>query len=197
MQHVRRRDGVFGLQAAVEAVVPVAGGGQVGGVGHEQDQHVAVGIEAAGDVVWASIEVPDCDPIAAPILFGDGVEHEKLIEFIARNYEPDAQGRWYFQNGPQRVYVELELTPWIWRVGQDFAVRAHTGAVATPRLCLLDELGRVYLDTDLGLGLIHTMDVAIAAEAVLQGLWLPIDVASEEMPARFGYVVSPESQRAG
>jgi len=128
---------------------------------------------------------------------GSLLKHEKLIEFIARNYEPDAQGRWYFQNGPQRVYVELELTPWVWRVAQDFTVRAHTGAVATPRLCLLDELGRVYLDTDLGIGLIHTMDVAIAAEAVLQGLWLPLDVASAAMPARFGYVISPDLQRAG
>ena len=25
-----------------------------------------------------------------------------LRDFIGRNYEPDAQGRWYFQNGPQR-----------------------------------------------------------------------------------------------
>ncbi|HEX4329053.1 MAG TPA: DUF2946 family protein, partial [Burkholderiales bacterium] len=28
-----------------------------------------------------------------------------VVEFIGRNYQPDDQGRWYFQNGPQRVFV--------------------------------------------------------------------------------------------
>jgi hypothetical protein len=35
------------------------------------------------------------------------VTNQKLVEFIGRNYTHDAQGRWYFQNGPQRVYVAL------------------------------------------------------------------------------------------
>ena len=157
-----------------------------------------LGLDARGNWFMRDARAQAAGPFCggAGLAKGRLLKHEKLIEFIARNYEADAQGRWYFQNGPQRVYVELEFTPWIWRVGQDFAVRTHTGTVAVPRLCLLDELGRVYLDTDLGFGLIHTMDVAIAAEAVLQGLWVPLDVASEAMPARFGYVISPDSQRA-
>ena len=44
---------------------------------------------------------------------GSRLQHEKLVDFIHRNYEHDALGRWYFQNGPQRVYVELEVAPWI------------------------------------------------------------------------------------
>ena len=36
---------------------------------------------------------------------GTLVEHEKLLAFIGRNYEADTQGQWFFQNGPQRVYV--------------------------------------------------------------------------------------------
>ena len=63
-----------------------------------------------------------------PQVKGSLLEHEKLIEFIERNYEPDAQGQWFFQNGPQRVYVELEATPFIWRIQPDFAVLSHTGA---------------------------------------------------------------------
>jgi hypothetical protein len=47
---------------------------------------------------------------------GSLLRHEKLIDFIQRNYESDAQGQWYFQNGPQRVYIELEITPHIWRI---------------------------------------------------------------------------------
>ncbi|MDP2370878.1 DUF2946 family protein [Rhodoferax sp.] len=127
---------------------------------------------------------------------GSLLKHDKLIEFIARNYEADGQGRWYFQNGPQRVYVELELTPWVWRLSSDFFVRAHTGRVAMLHACWLDEQGRVYLDTDIGFGLVHTMDVSIAAEAVLQGLWVPLDTLSLTMPERFGYVCSPDLERS-
>ena len=42
----------------------------------------------------------------------------------------DAAGQWFFQNGPQRVYVELESAPLIWRLGPDFSVTAHTGQPA-------------------------------------------------------------------
>jgi hypothetical protein len=48
---------------------------------------------------------------------GSLLQHEKLIDFIQRNYESDAQGQWFFQNGPQRVYVELEATPWSGALG--------------------------------------------------------------------------------
>ncbi len=126
---------------------------------------------------------------------GSRLQHGKLIDFIQRNYESDAQGRWFFQNGPQRVYVELESTPLIWRVGPapDFAVTAHTGTVARVQRCLVDEAGRVYLDTDLGLGLVHTLDMASAAEAVERGLWVPQEVSAADLPARFGFIRSPQA----
>ncbi len=123
---------------------------------------------------------------------GSLLRHDKLIDFIQRNYEADAQGRWFFQNGPQRVYVALESTPLIWRIGDDFAVTAHTGVAAQPRACLVDETGHVYLDTDIGFGLVHTQDVGLLANAVEQGLWQPQNVAAASLPGRFGYVASPE-----
>ncbi len=46
---------------------------------------------------------------------GDVIRHPTLLSFIHRNYLPDEHGAWYFQNGPQRVYVELEATPYIAR----------------------------------------------------------------------------------
>ena len=122
--------------------------------------------------------------------------HEKLIDFIQRNYLADARGRWYFQNGPQRVFVELQATPWIWRVQADFAVLSHTGAPARVQRCWLDELGRVYLETDLGFGLVHTQDVALAADAVQAGLWVPQAIASAELAQRFGFVRSPQGDSA-
>jgi hypothetical protein len=135
---------------------------------------------------------------------GSLLKHEKLIEFIQRNYACDARGCWYFQNGPQRVFVELEATPWIWRVqvegdanaesdaGDAAArVRAHSGASARVLGCLLDEAGRLYLSTTLGLGLVHTQDMGLAADLVEAGRWQPQEAAAAELPALYGYVRSP------
>ena len=44
-----------------------------------------------------------------------------LRQFIARNYARDARGRWFFQNGPQRVFVRLAYTPLVARAeGETF-----------------------------------------------------------------------------
>ncbi len=125
---------------------------------------------------------------------GSLLTHDKLVDFIQRNYESDAQGQWFFQNGPQRVYVELEATPLIWRVdaGPAFAVTAHTGQSARVQRCVLDEHGRVYLETDAGFGLVHTLDMTHAADAIEQGLWVPDELPAHDLPARFGYVRSPQ-----
>jgi hypothetical protein len=126
---------------------------------------------------------------------GSLLRHEKLVDFIHRNYESDADGQWFFQNGPQRVYVELEAAPWIWRVGPGHAVTSHTGRAAQPRRAVLDEEGRLYLDTDLGFGLVHTLDVEQASEAIEEGLWTPEEMPAAELPRRFGYVPSPAAKR--
>ena len=132
---------------------------------------------------------------AFPHSKGTLLQHDKLLAFIARNYEHDDQGQWFFQNGPQRVYVELEATPWVWRLQpQDLRAISHTGREASVRHCLLDEQGRVYLEADLGLGLVHTLDVALAAEAVTDGRWTPEDVQAKDLPARYGYVCSPRAR---
>jgi hypothetical protein len=66
---------------------------------------------------------------AFPQVKGSRIRHDKLLGFIHRNYAADAQGAWYFQNGPQRVYVELEAAPWVWRV-DGTQVQSHTGRAA-------------------------------------------------------------------
>lgn len=126
---------------------------------------------------------------------GSVLRHDKLIDFIQRNYEADAQGRWYFQNGPQRVYVELESTPLIWRVDADGTVTAHTGESAQVSDALVDEVGHLYLQTALGFGLVHTLDVATAADLIEQGRWPLHECRRQELPVRHGYVISPQSQR--
>ena len=58
------------------------------------------------------------------------VTNPKLIEFIGRNYAHDEQGRWFFQNGPQRVYVKLDYTPLVYRIANPHTLtfETHTGA---------------------------------------------------------------------
>ncbi len=122
--------------------------------------------------------------------------HGKLIDFIARNYLPDAQGQWFFQNGPQRVYVELQSTPLIWRVQPDHTVKDHLGRAAVVQRAWLDEAGYLYLESAAGLGLVHTQDMGLALEAVEQGRWQPQDILQADLPVRFGFVKSPQSLHA-
>jgi hypothetical protein len=57
-----------------------------------------------------------CDEVAQKNASpGDPIRHASLLAFIYRNYASDVTGAWYFQNGPQRVYVDLESTPFIAR----------------------------------------------------------------------------------
>ena len=166
-----------------------------------------LGLDARGnwfmrdDSVQALGAFPTLTEPGIPGARGSRLQHEKLIDFIHRNYDVDAGGQWFFQNGPQRVYVELEATPYIWRLREGgqrgFVITAHTGPTAHLRRCLLDEDGRLYLETDLGFGLVHTQDVAVAADAIEQGLWGPEPVESGTLPALFGYRQSPRTANAG
>lgn len=65
-------------------------------------------------------------------LAGDKIMHVALCGFINRNYASDDAGRWYFQNGPQRVYVNLEATPYIAHTDPTAGFVLHTGEVMEP-----------------------------------------------------------------
>ncbi len=125
---------------------------------------------------------------------GSLLKHEKLIDFIGRNYQAKENGAWYFQNGPQKVYIELELTPWIWRIGLDFEIRSHTGLMAKHKAAWLDELGYLYVETNLGIGLVHTQDMELASEAVQSGVWSPNKIEREYLSERFSFVKNPVEQ---
>lgn len=53
------------------------------------------------------------ESVQAHNLPGDKITHRALVDFIHRNYTHDDAGNWYFQNGPQRVYVDLAIAPFI------------------------------------------------------------------------------------
>jgi len=126
-----------------------------------------------------------------PQVKGSRIDHDKLLAFIGRNYTHDEAGCWFFQNGPQRVYVELEFTPWIWRLQPDGSVLTHTGIETQVQSSGLDENGRLYLFTSIGPGLVHTADMVLAADAVEQGRWAPDALICDELPQRFGFVRHP------
>ncbi len=130
-----------------------------------------------------------------PQVKGSRITHEKLLGFIHRNYALDSEGAAFFQNGPQRVYVELEATPWVWRVDGPagvWTVTAHTGqAVQRVDSAWLDGEGRLYLATDRGFGIVHSLDMLAASEILDRGAWPLHDCTMDELPARFGFVRVP------
>ncbi|WP_101048779.1 DUF2946 family protein [Macromonas nakdongensis] len=138
---------------------------------------------------------PFAGPGATPQSRGSELRHRKLIEFIERNYGCDERGRWFFQNGPQRVYVELERAPWVWRLSPEGGVSSHTGQPAVYRSSWLDEQGHLYLVTDLGLGVVHTLDMHWAAEAVESGRWTPQECPFASLPELGTCVLSPSGER--
>jgi hypothetical protein len=152
-----------------------------------------LGLDARGNWYMRDDRVQAAGPF--PQSKGSLLRHEKLVEFIHRNYESDADGQWFFQNGPQRVYVELEVAPLVCRLGPGHSVAAHTGRAARTQHAVVDEAGRVYLDTDIGFGLVHTLDMEQAADAIEQGLWVPETIAVQELPQRFNFVHSPAARR--
>jgi Protein of unknown function (DUF2946) len=158
--------------------------------------HGWLALDARGNWFMRDERIQAAGPFPRPK--GSRIEHPKLLGFIERNYGHDAAGAWFFQNGPQRVYVELEAAPWVWRVDAAPAgdtpgwhVHSHTGLPATVQGSWLDEHGRLFLDTERGHGIVHTLDMGIAAQAVEAGAWQPTEMAFAAMPARFGYVLRP------
>jgi hypothetical protein len=129
---------------------------------------------------------------------GARIEHEALKAFIHRNYDADPTGQWFFHNGPQRVFVELANTPWIWRIDPIQGLQSSTGRSAGVVLWTgLDESGRLYAHSELGIGLVHTQDIWLASECLSQGKWPQPQPASwQALPGQFGFVRSPQNKTA-
>jgi hypothetical protein len=94
---------------------------------------------------------------------GSPITNPQIVQFITRNYTHDEAGRWYWQNGPQRVFVDLDGAPLVLRVlGEPPRQRlvAHTGApVERLERVLLDADGHLLVQTDLGPGAIDDRDL--------------------------------------
>ncbi|MFC5474629.1 DUF2946 family protein [Paraherbaspirillum soli] len=152
---------------------------------------------------------------------GDKIVHAALLGFIHRNYGVDAEGRWYFQNGPQRVYIDLALTPYIAHTDPTLGFVLQTGeAMSAIDAAMLTEQGRLLLigngkvaaldDRDLAqcLAGLRMDDNIVADERLLGWLTDPADdgvltwqyagtdlpvqrIAQENIAAHFGFVLQP------
>ena len=101
------------------------------------------------------------------LLKGDRVQNPGIIDFFGRNYSCDDSGRWFVQNGPQRVFVRLDYTPYVYRFSAGAGIQAHTGSPAgtVTRVCI-DELGHVLLEAGPGIGLVHDADLDTVVAAL-------------------------------
>ncbi|MDB5763701.1 MAG: hypothetical protein JWQ21_2696 [Herminiimonas sp.] len=92
---------------------------------------------------------------------GDKIVHAALLGFINRNYTHDDHGRWYFQNGPQRVYVDLEAAPYIARTDPAQGFLLHTGEpLPTIDAAWLTETGRLVLQSSEKIAVVDDRDIA-------------------------------------
>ncbi len=162
-------------------------------------------LDARGDWYMRDDRIQHAGPF--PQVKGSKIIHDKLKAFIERNYLSDEAGQWFFQNGPQRVYLTLEAAPWVIGVRQlpssheagstgalqGFVLSTHTGLpVAEVSRTLIDEHGRLFLVTEHGLGLVHSMDMLAASEAVEALGWVPQEVVFDTLPATYGFVIRPQ-----
>ena len=156
-------------------------------------------------------DVPECfgwlqlDRRGAWRIKGERISHRGACSFLGRHYRGDELGRWYVQNGPQRVFVALEYTPWVLHLDGRGGLTTHTElACAPPSAAYVDDEGNLLLMTAWGIGLLDDRDLDRAADWMefdgddatrLNWPGCPIAVESvdrEQAGARFGYVGRPE-----
>jgi hypothetical protein len=147
---------------------------------------------------------------------GDKLTNPALVGFIVRNYASDERGCWYFQNGPQRVYLELEAAPFVARTDPALGWALHTGAALGPvDEAVLTEAGELLLrsgavvaqldDRDFAqvLPLLEMNGAPVADEALLAWIangeggtlllrGVPVQrMPRADLPAHFSFVRSP------
>ncbi|OYY20862.1 MULTISPECIES: DUF2946 family protein [unclassified Polynucleobacter] len=97
-------------------------------------------------------------------LAGSVIQHAALNEFISRNYACDSSGRYFFQNGPQRVFITLDATPFIARIiptASGPQLSTQCGTEIKPQGALSDEKGNIYITGIIAQSLSDQIDSAV------------------------------------
>ena len=120
------------------------------------------------------------------LLKGERIGNQAFKDFICRNYAADSLGRWFFQNGPQRVFVTLAYTPLVLHFEAE-ALLDHCGRPFQFEQAYLDDEGSVLMLGKPGIGLLDDRDLARYAD---RAAGLPA-IACKAVPERFGFIARP------
>lgn len=95
------------------------------------------------------------------------LNHVGMLDFIQRNYSQDAQGRPFFQNGPQRVFVDFDRAPYVARHTPQGVVLHHGEAVDSVTAAYLTPDGELWLSLSASrLAAVDDRDLAALAEGI-------------------------------
>jgi hypothetical protein len=155
-------------------------------------------------------EVPECfgwlnlNRRAEWSIKGEKIHHVKTQRFLQRNYNFDKLGRWFVQNGPQRVFVSLEYTPRLYGFSSHSGFYIHNEAKMPVLLdFFLDEHGNLLLSTSLGVGVVDDRDLSAASDLIEAVNDIPTElsyrgknykikpIAKALVPKHFGFVQNP------
>lgn len=87
------------------------------------------------------------------------IRNHGIVAFIGRNYEADETGKWFFQNGPQRVFVSLDYTPWVVRLLDGVLQRQDGRVFAAPDGAYIDEEGSLLIASGGAAALVDDRDL--------------------------------------
>ncbi|WEF31435.1 DUF2946 family protein [Pseudoduganella chitinolytica] len=120
---------------------------------------------------------------------GDKLTNAALVGFINRNYQRDERGCWFFQNGPQRVFLNLEATPFVARTDPAQGLVLHTGAaLPAPEAAYLTEAGELILQAGDVVAQLDDRDFAQALE------WFERDGQPLADDALLGWIEQPQGK---
>jgi hypothetical protein len=80
-------------------------------------------------------------------LAGELITHSGFKQYIEAHLAHDEKGNYFFQNGPQRVYIHFFYSPWVVRFYPleqgHWEIRTTFGDPIEPLACFLDESGQI------------------------------------------------------
>lgn len=129
---------------------------------------------------------------------GQGISNIQILGFINRNYASQTDGAWFFQNGPQRVYVRLDAAPRIMHVDPSkHALTTHDGTnVQHVSHWYMDETGQLYAQTNCGPARVDDRDLLALAEVLRsqdgRSLYDLLDAPAIDLAAGLVALIDPQ-----